>query len=450
MRTFEVTEIGLLPERTERLLGFEVDVPQLVTRESVHVLHVVGWVVGREAQAVSVDLRHDGELVRVTPVRGPREDVAAAVGVDPSTDCVFHVLAGLVGLGPNPRLELEVALADGTRVPVGWIALRRRPFRSGFQPKLRPLIVTCPGRSGSTYLMKLLAAHPEVVVFRRFPYESAPARYWMHMLSVLAEPANLVQSTHTDTFSLDRWSIGSNPFHDDRVYEQQPLSDWFAGAHVEDLAAFCQQSVDEWYTTLARTQVQPDAVYFAEKHMWPDHLPRLMRELYPETREVFLVRDFRDMALSILSFDRKRGFPGFRRPDGVTDVEYVHGTLREMTLSLVAAWRERGEGAHLVRYEDLVADTGATLTGLFEYLGLDAATATVESVIAHGAAPVLDLPGSSFEPSDLEAHRTTPDLAASVGRFKAEADREFLAATEEAFGEALREFGYSEVQVASP
>ena len=28
LRTFDVTEVGLLPERTERLLGFEVDLPQ--------------------------------------------------------------------------------------------------------------------------------------------------------------------------------------------------------------------------------------------------------------------------------------------------------------------------------------------------------------------------------------------------------------------------------------
>ena len=65
------------------------------------------------------------------------------------------------------------------------------------------------------------------------------------MLRVLAEPANLVESTNTDTFSTDRWWIGSNPFHDDRVYEQQPLAGWFAGDHVEELAAFCQRTVDE-------------------------------------------------------------------------------------------------------------------------------------------------------------------------------------------------------------
>ena len=206
--------------------------------------------------------------------------------------------------------------------------------------------------------MKMLAAHPEVVVFRRFPYESAPARYWMHMLSVLAEPANLVESTHTDTFSSDRWSIGEQPVPRRPGVRAVAARGLVRGRPRRELAAFCQRTIDDWYTTLARTQVQPDAVYFAEKHMWPDHLPRLMRELYPDAREVFLVRDFRDMALSILSFDRKRGFAGFRRPDGVTDIEYVRGVLRELTLGLTAAWRERGEQAHLLRYEDLAARPG--------------------------------------------------------------------------------------------
>jgi hypothetical protein len=131
----------------------------------------------------------------------------------------------------------------------------------------------------------------------------------------------------------------------------------------------------------------------------------------------------------------------------VSDVEYVRGVLGDMTRGLVSAWRERGERAHLVRYEDLVADPGGSMAGLCDYLGVDASAATVESVIAHGAAPVLDLPGSSYEPSELDAHRTTPDLAASVGRFRDEADREFLMACEEAFGEALAEFGYVEAQV---
>ena len=204
---------------------------------------------------------------------------------------------------------------------------------------------------------------------------------------------------------MDLWSIGSNPYADDRVYEQPPLAEWLAGDYVERLAAFCQQTIDDWYGKLAEMQAQPDALYFAEKHMWPDYLAPLTWELYPEAKELFLVRDFRDMALSILAFDRKRGFAGFGRPEGVTDIEYVRGVLRELTLGLTAAWRERGEHAHLLRYEDLAGDPGGSLTALFGYLGIDASATTVESVIAHGTAPLLDLPGSSYAPSDLEGHR---------------------------------------------
>ena len=59
--------------------------------------------------------------------------------------------------------------------------------------------------------MKLLAAHPQVVVFRRFPYESAPAKYWLHILRVLSEPANMAESAHPDDFHNDLWWVGAQP-----------------------------------------------------------------------------------------------------------------------------------------------------------------------------------------------------------------------------------------------
>ena len=43
------------------------------------------------------------------------------------------------------------------------------------------------GRSGSTLLMEALGAHPRIALYPRQPYESAPARYWAHVLRVVAE-----------------------------------------------------------------------------------------------------------------------------------------------------------------------------------------------------------------------------------------------------------------------
>jgi hypothetical protein len=327
-------------------------------------------------------------------------------------------------------------------VDAGSIAVRRQPLHTGYEPMLAPLMVTTLGRSGSTWLMQILASHPQVVVFRRFPYESTPAKYWMHMLRVLSEPANMEQSAHPDNFHNDLWWVGNNPYHDDRVYEQVPLETWFARTYPEHLAAFCQRTVDDWYMTLARTQVQPAPVYFAEKHMWPNYIPVLTWELYPRAKEVFLVRDFRDMARSIMAFDERRGFAGFGRPEGASDEEYMRGELRKMAADLRQSWRTRGDRAHLVRYEDLVLSPAETVSGMLEYLDLDASPDTVQGVLAKGSEQILRLPGSGYEESEVQAHRTLSDPRATIGRWRSESDESQRRLAQEVFGDALREFGY--------
>jgi hypothetical protein len=439
---YEVQDISLHPERDDHLLGFEVDSPAVGTGDDLYVLHLIGWAVGRDSPAVALDVFHNDRLVRSVPVRGPRADVAERLGVPPETNCVFHALVGLIGLGLEPRLDLVVVLADETRVPVGSVVLQRRALVPEYIPRIRPLVVTTLGRSGSTWLMQMLAAHPAVVVFRRFPYESTPAKYWLHALRVLAEPVNFVQSMQPDTFD-DPWWVGNNPYHDDRVYEQDRLAGWFARSHVESMADNSKRTIDDWYTTLATVQAQPDVSFFAEKHVWPTYLPDLIWELYPRTKEIFLVRDFRDMAHSILAFDAKRGYAGFGRPEGSSDAEYMRGGLREMVRDLLRGWRARRDRAHLVRYEDLVLQPRETVTAMLEYVGIDASSERVGDVLDHGSEQVLTLPGFSYEPSEIASHRTAPDLKATIGRWEEESDESFRALSEEVFGEALREFGYS-------
>jgi hypothetical protein len=263
------------------------------------------------------------------------------------------------------------------------------------------------------------------------------------MLRVLSEPANLSQSSHPEDFYKNPWWVGANPFHDDRVYEQDLLETWMANTYVEDLADFCRRSIEDWYMTLARTQVQPAPVYFAEKHVWPNHLPDLTWELYPEAKEVFLVRDFRDMARSILAFDAKRGFAGFGRPDGASDEEYMRGELRQMAHDLQRGWKARGDRAHLVRYEDLVLQPIETFTALLEYLQVDASPETVREVLETGSEQILRLPGASFERAEVLAHRTVPDPRATIGRWRQESDNDAGALADEVFADALAEFGYS-------
>jgi hypothetical protein len=189
--------------------------------------------------------------------------------------------------------------------------------------------------------------------------------------------------------------------------------------------------------------VQAAPVYFAEKHVRPSYLPNLTAELYPRAKEVFLVRDFRDMARSIMAFDEQRGFAGFGRPEGITDEEYLRDGLRQMALDLRDSWVARRERAHLIRYEDLILQPKETLTAMLEYLELDSTPATVDQVLAFGSEEILRLPGAAQEVSEVRGHRTVADPRASIGRWRADTDASFRDLSQEVFGEALEEFGYT-------
>jgi hypothetical protein len=144
-----------------------------------------------------------------------------------------------------------------------------------------------------------------------------------------------------------------------------------------------------------------------------------------------------------MDFDARRGYAGFGRPPGATDDEYMRGELRQMADDLSRAWQTRGERAHLVRYEDLVLEPTESFTQVLEYLGLDASPGIVREVLEAGSEQVLRLPGASFEAAEVMAHRTVPDPRATIGRWRQDAPDGFGALSDEVFGEALANFGYS-------
>jgi hypothetical protein len=427
------------------LIGRGLDRPKVGKKGDTHVLAIAGWVVAREARAVYVEVLHQGAPLRSAPVVGKRKDVEAQFSEAPKDiPCAFFLPVGLIGLKPTSDLVLRVVLEDETRVPLARIRVSRKGVRSGFQPTIQPIILTGLGRSGTTWLMKLLSTHPQILVYDHFPYEHATAKYWLHMFKVLSDPGNRFQSA-TPQFQRDPWWVGNNPFHDDTVLRQKPLAKWFGRKYVEGLAAFCQSSIEDWYSTLARSQRKRAPMYFAEKQN-PNFLPVLTRELYPNAKELFLVRDFRDVACSVLAFDKKRGFSGFGYSGG-SEQDYIRLGMRTKALELRRSWRSRGSRSHLLRYEDLAMRPTEILTGMLEYLELDSSPATVNRMLRK----VTEGPSGSSEGrqdnrSDrwmAAEHRTTPDLMASIGRWRTDGGEALNEVWEEAFGDVLAEFGYS-------
>ena len=312
MAGFEVLRVAPPQQRPEQLLDFALDTPREGDRADGFAMPLSGWVLGATSPATGVEVVHQGNVVQTALVLGQLVNVArehpqlkqAHPDVPEQTRCGFEALVGLFGLPREFELELVATFADGERALLATVVATRETLRTSFQPSIQPLMVTSPGRTGTTWLMRMLGAHPSIVVHDEYPYESWMGKYWAHTVKVLSDPANPAQSARAHGFDLDPHHAGHNPFFTRRVVRHEPLRQWLAGDYVERLAGFFQQTIDDWYSTVARTQGTETPLYFAEKQMWRlSFSPPLTWELYPNAKEIFLVRDFRDAALSKIAFN---------------------------------------------------------------------------------------------------------------------------------------------------
>ncbi|WKZ66658.1 MAG: sulfotransferase [Flavobacteriales bacterium] len=215
----------------------------------------------------------------------------------------------------------------------------------GSTPVSRIFVIGSP-RSGTSWLHRMIAEHPrvasiegELTVFSRYlaPVMKAYEREKGHM-------------------ERGEWSQG------------MPLL--YSGQEFEVAMAGLVARIYE--RLLSR---RPDATHVLDKH--PDychHLP-LMERFMPEARYVHIIRDGREVAVSMISAKRRLGY-------GAGEVE---GAAREWQASVMKA---RAFGAVIgtryleVRYEELVSDTAAVLSRVFSHFGLFIGAEEVERIAA--------------------------------------------------------------------
>jgi hypothetical protein len=295
------------------------------------------------------------------------------------------------------------------------------------------LIVTTLGRTGSTWLIHLLACHPAVTAYRPFSFEPRAATYWIDILTSLADPASYTQQVEGEVHYPSPWWLGSGTRMTSELLPDDELARWLGSEHVADLAAFAQQRIDAVYTRVAALdQDDPEPEFFAEKCLPESNVPQLLHELYPDGREIFLVRDFRDMLCSIRAFNEKRGSDAFGFGGNGGEEAYVLDMLAPSVENMLTEWRKRADDAYLVRYEDLINDPQPTLRRLLDHAGLAASDDLVASMLARAAEPV---PGMSV-------HMTAGKQQASIGRWRRELDPHLQGVCAEAFAGPLAEFGY--------
>lgn len=292
-------------------------------------------------------------LVEHTPGHADPGAVRAIRSVYPDAAVVVRrELAAALPTAEAAGLLVDAAAVEVlTRLGGGARQSPATPPQPGGAP---PVVVVGAGRSGTTWLERLLMVHPEL---GGVPLKES----W-----IFEQLAPLWTSYEADPRGLASWVD--------------------AAAFRAAVRAFCDQM---FAAALAR--FSPGARIFVEKT--PVHSFHLARvaELYPQASVIHLLRDGRDVARSMAQV------PFFNIPD-----EPAGAALWARTIAAVRADSSRFPRYRELRYEDLYADPGARVAELWRWLGLpvDPSTraaltaAAGERVSAHaGSAPTLG-PGS--------------------------------------------------------
>jgi Sulfotransferase family len=426
---------------SQGLLGAHIDSPVAGDGSDSYAIDLRGWAIGEEAPVARIEVSLGARKATVEAGLGePRPDVAGEFPrVDHAANSGFRTLVGVLDNRAKFGLEIHARLADGSRARIGRIEGERRRLSSGFEPAMQPLMLNTIGRSGSTWLAWLLSCHPEVVGYRPMQFETRVATYWTSVLQGLAQPRSYLSQLVTTNLESDRrWWLGDAAKSTPKI-EDPALEAWLGGDAVKQMAEMCQARIDAFFLQLAGQEDKPGARYFLEKFLLEPVVLDLLSELYEATREIILVRDFRDVASSVLAFNRKRGFQAFGREHVDSDAEYIRTVALRQALGVEQRWEERKDRAHLIRYEDLLSEPEETSARAFEFVGVDSSAEAVKATLekARNDAPSMD------------HHRTAADPGATIGRWRQDLSEELIEACADSLDPVLASFGYEPTRAAA-
>jgi Sulfotransferase family len=434
MASVEISRVEQRESIAGKLLGCRLDAPKPGAQSETYGFEIVGWALAESAPLTKIEVLQEGRVVAEAEPGEKRPDIASAFSaVGHAEESGFRIPVS--GIDLRQEFELSVVVRGAEfQAQIAQVGGARSTLPAGSEDLIQPLMVNTIGRSGSTWLVWLLSCLSEAVAFSPWARDARVGTYWTSVLQALSRPQSYLAQLVPGPLEQRTWWF-DRPDLRSGIGGDQELEAWLGSEGIESLAQFCQSRIDAFYGRLAEDGVRPR--FFVEKYLPYQLTPDLLSELYPGAREVILVRDFRDMLCSVIAFNQKRGYEAFGRAEAADDAEYVQTTVANSARRLLRRLRERGEAAHLVRYEDLIGEPAPTVAAMMQYLDLDAGEESVAAVLERAEAESLD------------EHRTTSKASESIGRWKRDLSPELAQVCAEVLDPVLTEFGYEPTLTAA-
>lgn len=127
MAPVDVVEVSLPSLVTEQLWGRYVGSPKPGSQVEASAVKIAGWVVGRSAPAVTVEVLHNDTIIRRVPIGERRPKPAAAFPHVPGAErSGFSTIVNVLGAAEALELRLQAVLQDQSRVPFSILRLQPR------------------------------------------------------------------------------------------------------------------------------------------------------------------------------------------------------------------------------------------------------------------------------------------------------------------------------------
>jgi hypothetical protein len=288
-------------------------------------------------------------------------------------------------------------------------------------PTLTPILIRSFGRSGSTLLMQLLSSSPSVAIEDRYPYEDRYISYLYTLSRVIDKKIDATDGLHWsdgEVCSGKMNYVSGMPYIEGNIFDMQVLKDrLFMCAWNQ----FCESVVSK--ESLSGVV---NFTHYAEKISMD--LVEDTNRLIPEAKNIYLVRDPRAELLSIMQFNKKRGFHSFGWKKDDTPYSYAKSGYKSRAIFFRQALKRTEKVPNkflLVRYEDLISNLSGESSRLEEWLNIKINSEIIET-----------------NKNNMLHHMTAMSAEASVDGWVSKLDDDVKKLYAERMGEELELMGY--------